>query len=155
MENRDYIPRYAAGSREDNIRTGKQINLGSPRKQRNSALPVLLAILALILLVYFLGPVSGQAYATINSTDRSADHGTIYMTAAITNGTNRMIFNISGSASVKTQEGIVIGIKSVEVAPIMKPGDTKYITVEVPITPSDEVLECSLNLSVQRLPIKV
>ena len=154
MENREFIPRYAAGSREDNIRTGRKINLGSPRKRKNSAPPVLIAILALLLLVYFFGPVSGKASATITSTNRSADNGTIYMTATVVNGTNRFIFNTSGSASVKTVSGTIVGIKSVEVAPILKPGDTKYITIEIPIAPSEENLECSLNLTVHRLPVK-
>jgi len=153
MENREYIPRYAAGSREDNIRTGRKINLGSPRKRKNSAPPVLIAILVLLILVYFFGPMSGKVDDTITSTNRSADSSTMYISATITNGTNRLIFNISGSASVKTTEGTVIGIKSIDVTPILKPGEVKNIIIEVPITPSKESLECSLNLTAHRLPM--
>ncbi|MDD3164629.1 MAG: hypothetical protein PHS97_02105 [Oscillospiraceae bacterium] len=151
----EHMPKYAAGSDVDNIRTGTVVN-GYKRPQthrRFTITPIIIIVLIFAALNYINGPETGMLENSITNAQRSADGNTIIGISTITNNTGKFLFDVTETITIQTETGLKIGEYTQDIKGIMKPNDTISKNIIIPIMPTDESLKMSYRMSYRRFII--
>lgn len=144
------MPKYAAGSLEDDIRTGREVHFGNNKKSPWDTLPfILLGIIGVIVLlspnkiIQPKNPETPQVNETVISPNAikatiSEEETVIkndYVTAAVTihNESRQVIYEPTANCTITNPEGETLGQASGIVAAHLAPGEQASANITIPI----------------------